>query len=213
MSPDRLKAIVGVLESWSVYFDSKRANTKRRAVFGGVFGSGGYEMTSLLLTGGGLWEVHYTVTHATSGLVLSFCTSKAEALAAAREVLTKLDPFEIQQACSRAKASIDASHAAQLAARDERNRTLRETLKAMVIPAIPKRRKAVFDKSEGKCHYCSSPLTLDGKWHIEHKMPRALFGGSEQSNLVASCVNCNLRKKDKTDLEFMALEASKEVHP
>mgnify|MGYP002131024543 CR=1 FL=1 len=37
-----------------------------------------------------------------------------------------------------------------------------------------------------------------------HKMPRALLGGNERSNLVASCVSCNMQKKDKTDAEFIA---------
>lgn len=209
MSPENLQAVLGVLERWSVYFDRSSGNMKRRPVLGGVFGSGGYEMASLLMTGGGLWEVHYVVMHSASGLALAFSDDKSKAMADAREVLTKLDPFEIQQACQRAKASIDAHREAQLAARDKRNSALRETLRSMVSKAVPKRRKAIFDKSEGKCHYCAAQLSLDGKWHIEHKMPRALFGGSEQSNLVASCVSCNLRKKDKTDLEFIAKEAAR----
>jgi hypothetical protein len=74
---------------------------------------------------------------------------------------------------------------------------------------ITKRAKAVFEASEGKCHYCGTVLTLDGRWHIEHKFPRALFGGSEQENLVAACAPCNHAKRDKTDLEFKALLASR----
>ena len=45
--------------------------------------------------------------------------------------------------------------------------------------AVPKRRRAVFDKSHGRCHYCCTPLTLDGKWHVEHMLPRALDGSDE----------------------------------
>lgn len=72
---------------------------------------------------------------------------------------------------------------------------------------VPRRRLAIFNASEGKCHYCSTPLDLHGKWHIEHKMPKALMGGDEPSNLVASCAPCNFQKRDKTDLEFIAMQA------
>jgi 5-methylcytosine-specific restriction endonuclease McrA len=69
---------------------------------------------------------------------------------------------------------------------------------------IPKRRQAIFEKSDGRCHYCSTVLTLDGKWHVEHMMPRALNGSDEIGNLVAACVTCNLAKRDRTALEFVA---------
>lgn len=73
---------------------------------------------------------------------------------------------------------------------------------------LSRRARAVFEASGGQCHYCGTALTLNGEWHIEHKFPRALFGGSEQSNLVAACAPCNHRKNDKTDLEFQALLAA-----
>lgn len=69
---------------------------------------------------------------------------------------------------------------------------------------IPKRRLEIFDKSEGKCHYCATPLTLDGRWHIEHMQPRALLGPNDKSNLVAACVPCNMKKRDRTAEEFIA---------
>jgi 5-methylcytosine-specific restriction endonuclease McrA len=67
---------------------------------------------------------------------------------------------------------------------------------------VPRRRQRIFDASQGKCHYCGTALTLDGKWHIEHKMPKALMGTDEPTNLVASCVPCNTKKRDRTDIEF-----------
>lgn len=79
---------------------------------------------------------------------------------------------------------------------------------ALKIKKLPKRARLVFEASGGKCHYCGCTLELGGKWHIEHKMPRALKGGNEMHNLVAACVPCNLRKRDKTDLEFQALLAT-----
>ena len=68
---------------------------------------------------------------------------------------------------------------------------------------IPRRRQQVFDAAGGKCHYCGKVLDLTGKWHVDHKMPKALMGGDEQANLAASCVPCNLAKRDKTDKEFI----------
>jgi 5-methylcytosine-specific restriction endonuclease McrA len=69
--------------------------------------------------------------------------------------------------------------------------------------AITKRRREVFDRSRGRCHYCSATLSLDGKWHVEHMLPRALDGDDSPINLVAACVGCNLAKSDRTALEFI----------
>jgi 5-methylcytosine-specific restriction endonuclease McrA len=74
--------------------------------------------------------------------------------------------------------------------------------------AVPRRRREVFEKSGGKCFYCGTALRLDGKWHIEHQMPRALMGPDELLNLVAACVPCNLSKGDSTALEFLATRRS-----
>jgi 5-methylcytosine-specific restriction endonuclease McrA len=68
---------------------------------------------------------------------------------------------------------------------------------------VPRRRAEIFERSQGKCHYCGEVLTLDGKWHVEHQFPRALGGGNGSLNLVAACVRCNLAKSDRTAIEFM----------
>lgn len=73
---------------------------------------------------------------------------------------------------------------------------------------IPKRRKDVFEAAGGKCHYCGVALDLSGKWHVDHKMPRALMGSDDMVNLTAACVPCNLAKRDKTDVEFIAERAA-----
>lgn len=80
--------------------------------------------------------------------------------------------------------------------------------KAAVVRSMPKRRREVFEASGGKCHYCGCELDPSGKWHIEHKMPKALMGSNEKSNLVAACVPCNLSKSDKTDVEFIAMRGA-----
>lgn len=79
--------------------------------------------------------------------------------------------------------------------------------KTMSFKKIPRRRRNIFDASSGKCHYCNVALEIAGKWHVDHKMPKALMGGDEPENLVASCIKCNLAKRDRTDKEFIAERA------
>jgi 5-methylcytosine-specific restriction endonuclease McrA len=146
---------------------------------------------------------HYTVYELLSGLQITRpVQDRSEAIAGARERI-RLIGKHWGDYIAKAKQE-------RLEWQTEQEAT-RAIAKAKSGPAKPKkiskRAKAVFDASNGKCHYCGIALTLDGKWHIEHKMPRALFGGSEQSNLAASCVKCNHRKRDKTDIEFHAILA------
>lgn len=61
----------------------------------------------------------------------------------------------------------------------------------------------LFEQSQGQCHYCAAVLTLGGKWHVEHQLPRALGGGDGEMNLVAACVPCNLSKRDRTAIEYV----------
>jgi hypothetical protein len=78
---------------------------------------------------------------------------------------------------------------------------------------VSRRRREIFERSHCRCHYCSTPLTLDGKWHIEHMVPRALDGDDGPINLVAACVRCNLEKSDRTALEFVTARAQVRAEP
>jgi len=53
-------------------------------------------------------------------------------------------------------------------------------------------RKAVADKTGGKCFYCLR--TLVGVWHVDHFIPMSLGGTDGLSNWVPSCRRCNLIK-------------------
>lgn len=158
----------------------------------------------------GLHAITYTVVRP-DGLPVGGGESLAEALADARKFLATWSTAQQDEMFVRAKEACVKFCKEEKARREAEFHAWQKDSNVVSIATkkVPKRRQAVFDKSEGKCHYCSTPLTLDGKWHIEHKMPRALLGGSEQSNLVAACVSCNLRKRDKTDLEFIAKEAAR----
>ncbi len=65
------------------------------------------------------------------------------------------------------------------------------------IPADVERR--VRAAARNRCGYCLSPQHLVmARLEIEHLMPRAAGGGSEESNLWLSCPICNGHKSDKT---------------
>lgn len=44
----------------------------------------------------------------------------------------------------------------------------------------------------GKCRYCQ--IALGDRYHLDHRMPLALGGQNERSNLQVLCPSCNLRK-------------------
>lgn len=63
------------------------------------------------------------------------------------------------------------------------------------------KRVAVFEKSNGECHYCEKALSLNnrdrqgrGSWEVEHSVARANGGTDHLNNLVAACWTCNLDK-------------------
>lgn len=164
---------------------------RHRPIFGGIFGMGRYALATLPCVSRGLHAVRYMVIEPAAGSVISVAEEKTEALSRARQVLKAL-----QMVAARAKGQ-----------------TAEQGL-LWPVESLPidnagtpskasRRRREIFDRSNGLCHYCGTALRQDGKWHVEHQMPRALGGTDEPANLVASCVSCNLRKKDKTALEYV----------
>lgn len=166
-----------------------------RPIFGGIFGrSGEYTLATMACVERGLHGVRYMVLHPSTGGVLSVATDKSEALSQARRVLKAAAQLTSANDCSYTQGTLWAEQELPVPAPG-----------ATAKPRqVPKRRREVFDKSVGKCFYCAKPLTLDGRWHIEHQMPRALLGPDQLPNLVAACAPCNLAKRDKTALEFIA---------
>jgi 5-methylcytosine-specific restriction endonuclease McrA len=173
----------------------------KRPALGGVFGSAGFVLCSYCCTINKLQEVRYYV-FSEHGLFLGAGATKGDALAMARAFLGILEPHE--------KSAMLAQHRS---AAEDRERELRRSMNEArseaerqepKVRSIGRRRQRIFNESNGNCDYCGTALTLDGKWHIEHKMPKALGGGNEPGNLVASCVSCNHKKCDTTDIEFKA---------
>lgn len=161
-----------------------------RPIFGGVFGLGRYSLASMPCVSRGLHSIRYMVVEPQGGAVLSVSEDKVEALAGARRILSATSELH----------AVNDEEPEQLKIWPEWNEPV---LSQPAAKPVSRRRREIHEKSGGKCHYCSTPLRLDGPWHVEHMLPRALGGGEDPLNLVAACVPCNLQKSDRTALEFL----------
>jgi len=161
----------------------------QRPIFGGVFGHGRYALATLPTIANGLHAVRFLVIDPRRGTVLSVADEKLQAIAAARRLLVGLPAPGAANDPSWAQAALwpdlPVDH-------------------LPVVRPISRRRREIFARSDGRCHYCRTALTLEGRWHVEHMMPRALGGEDAPGNLVAACAPCNLAKNDRTALEFIA---------
>jgi HNH endonuclease len=163
----------------------------QRPLYGGPFGHGQYALATLPTITNGLHAVRFMVIEPRRGTVLSVADDKLAAMASARRLLVGLPD---------ARAANDANwEQARFWPDLPAGRALRPRM-------VSRRRQEVFGRSGGRCHYCHALLTLDGRWHVEHMVPRALDGGDDAGNLVAACAPCNLAKSDRTALEFVIQE-------
>lgn len=163
----------------------------QRPIYGGPFGHGQYALATLPTITNGLHAVRFMVIEPRRGTVLSVADDKLTAIAGARRLLVGLPA---------AGAANDASWEQTGFWPDlPAGRTLRPH-------PISRRRQEIFARAEGRCHYCRAALALDGCWHVEHMVPRALGGEDVAGNLVAACAPCNLSKRDRTALEFVTRE-------
>ncbi|WOB10767.1 HNH endonuclease signature motif containing protein [Piscinibacter gummiphilus] len=161
-----------------------------RPLYGGPFGRDGrFALATQPCLQNGLHAVRFMVID-DSGGVLSIAFDKLQALSSARRVLCLASP---------PAANDDQWEQPGLWPDNELPVSRPDKAKA-----VSRRRREIFGRSEGRCHYCTTPLTLNGKWHIEHMLPKALGGGDSAINLVAACPACNLAKSDRSALEFVA---------
>jgi 5-methylcytosine-specific restriction endonuclease McrA len=54
-------------------------------------------------------------------------------------------------------------------------------------------RKQVWDRGDGHCHYCRSPLTVRS-FTVDHVLARVNGGTDDLENLVVACRSCNSSK-------------------
>ena len=167
---------------------------RHRPIFGGVFGKGRYALATQPCISRGLHAVRYMVIDPSAGAVLSVSEDKLDALASARKLLRAADALaeSTTRQVGEQAALWPTEVLPPLGGAGSRPR------------AVSRRRREVFGKSAGRCHYCGAGLSLEGKWHVEHMLPKALDGSDELVNLVAACVPCNLAKSDSTAIEFVS---------
>lgn len=161
---------------------------RQRPLLGGPFGGGQYSLATVPGVTNGLHSVRFLVLEHT-GAVLATGDDKREVLAEARRVLRLLHAEAANDArwyqCQLWPELAPATH-----------------ITAEVRP-ISRRRREVFQRTEGRCFYCRCALSLDA-FHVEHQQPRALGGTDDPLNLVAACSACNQAKRDRTAIEFVA---------
>ncbi len=174
---------------------SATAELLQKPITGGVFGRDRYALASMPCVSRGLHSTRYMVVDPRAGAVLSMADDKVEAIAGARRLITAGVEFAQSQTCWK---QLDLGLAETTPARPA---SANAPQFASVL--VSRRRREIFEKCAARCHYCGSALALDGKWHVEHMMPRALGGGDDARNLVAACAPCNLSKSDRTAIEFV----------
>src|SRR5258707_7396834 len=63
-------------------------------------------------------------------------------------------------------------------------------------------RQTIHDRERGACFYClrRTPANVHC---LDHVVPRARFGRNSYRNLVSCCLECNSRKGDRPDSDFL----------
>lgn len=199
---------------WAIVSEMCRRHTGNGAGVQSVLNRGGKPVYGPLFSDGEYfvcpWDGDrrtYRLVERISNLHLSdHVATPAEAIAQGRAVITTLGPWLYASYLEHSKQR-NALHLCRTSV------ALTIATVSCASRPIGRRRRAIFEKGEGRCHYCAAPLTLDGLWHVEHRMPKALGGTNEPVNLVPSCAPCNFQKRDRTDIEFIALLAEREGAP
>ena len=73
---------------------------------------------------------------------------------------------------------------------------------ATIEPLPDKYEIALYEAQHGLCYYCGTSLA-ETKQHLEHMIPLSRGGAHALSNLVLSCIACNLQKHTMTAEEFI----------
>jgi 5-methylcytosine-specific restriction endonuclease McrA len=61
-------------------------------------------------------------------------------------------------------------------------------------------RRSIFERDKSTCQYCGKKLAKS-ELTIDHVVPRSRGGRDSWENLVLACVQCNVRKGDRTPVE------------
>jgi len=69
-------------------------------------------------------------------------------------------------------------------------------------------KKLLFQKTDGRCHYCGKELK---RWTIDHLEPVSMGGIHDLYNLVPACRSCNSQKGDMNEVEFISHRISQDI--
>jgi len=73
-------------------------------------------------------------------------------------------------------------------------------------------RKNIFLRDDYTCQYCGK--RFDARWlTCDHIIPKSRGGVTEWSNIVTSCIQCNLKKGDKLPEEVDMYPRKRSVRP
>lgn len=65
----------------------------------------------------------------------------------------------------------------------------------MTSTVPPALRALVVERAQNRCEYCGlSQVGQEATFHVDHVVPRASGGVTEESNLALACVGCSLHK-------------------
>lgn len=68
----------------------------------------------------------------------------------------------------------------------------------------PTKRKAIFDRADGRCEYCHQPFVsiVTADFTVDHIIPMLLGGHkTDMENLAACCKTCNGNKGSKMPIQ------------
>ena len=75
-------------------------------------------------------------------------------------------------------------------------------------------KRAVFNRSGGRCHICKRQHTFDGYnryWNMEHLQPKSRGGSNDVRNLAVACISCNSNKGNNFDMRDLVTGVANEV--
>ena len=64
------------------------------------------------------------------------------------------------------------------------------------VPTVPFTRRNIYHHYANRCCYCGKHFPAP-ELNLDHVIPRSRGGGTDWSNIVTSCVPCNLRKGNR----------------
>lgn len=77
--------------------------------------------------------------------------------------------------------------------------------RAADLARLKRRRLAILQRDEFRCHYCGVVDMTGATLEVDHKRPKGLGGSEHPSNLVTACRDCNQRKGITPYLAFLFL--------